>query len=410
MWIAALAVLSLIWCPASSARTVPLDEALKGLANGIQQRDFSKTYDSLFNALGRLNELYRTASSIAKPAKTITGEITRGLDAFNGSPKELGSLVTMLEADTKNLNDITVPVPAFGDPTKGVATSDLTSGDPIIRGTALDKLLAQGDKLRAEFNSTLDRYQRLQKTANETVNEAMAAEDRGVALEKVLDKLDDSAAGFVLNIYGQHLAFMALDMTIAVNPALAQRTSAAKALAKRYADAINVMRDKLRQYRLYESWARFYRWQEWIRQYSPLSSQLKEAEDILAKVDTLGGLSSTGASPGALAIAQLIKKTVQETGATKAQAERLIEQAARKDAEAAAQQEHQALLGLIGAVSGLGSNVAGGAGSSAAGAAAAPSDSPPLLVPGVMRFGAPGGTTQQSPDSQPNSIPISPPH
>jgi hypothetical protein len=230
------------------------------------------------------------------------------LDAFNGSPKELGSLVTMIEADTKRLNDSTVRVPAFGDPMKGVAAGNLTSGDPIVRGAALDRILAQGDRLRAEFNSTLDRYQRLQKRANETVTEAMAAEDRGLALEKVLDKLNDSAAGVVMNIYGQHLAFMALDMTMSVNPALAERTSAAKALAKRYADAINAMRDKLRQYRLYESWARLYRWQEWIRRYSPLSSELKKAEDILAKVDSLGGLSSTGASPGALAIAQLIKK------------------------------------------------------------------------------------------------------
>ena len=66
-------------------------------------------------------------------------------------------------------------------------------------------------------------------------------------------------------------------------------------------------------------------------------------------------------SPGALAIAQLIKKTMQETGATKAQAERLIEQAARKDAEAAAQREHQALLGLIGEGVEYGSGIAGGA-------------------------------------------------
>ena len=139
---------------------------------------------------------------ITKPVKTFTGEITRGLDAFNGSPKELGSLVTMIEADTKKLDEFTVPVPPFGDPMKGVATSDLTSGDPVIRGAALDKILAQGDKLRAEFNATRDRYQRLQKTANETVSEAMAAEDRGIALEKVLDKLNDSGAGFVMNIYG----------------------------------------------------------------------------------------------------------------------------------------------------------------------------------------------------------------
>jgi hypothetical protein len=111
----------------------------------------------------------------------------------------------------------------------------------------------------------------------------MAAEDRGVALEKVLDKLNDSAAGFVMNICGQHLAFMALDMTMAVNPALAERTSAAKALAKRYADAISVMRDKLRQYRLYESWARFYRWQEWIRQYSPLVFLPSQPKPILAQ-------------------------------------------------------------------------------------------------------------------------------
>lgn len=409
MWIASLAVLSLIWCPSSSARTVPLDDALKGLANGIQQRDFGKTYDSLTNALGRLNELYEKANTIAKPAKNIAGEISRGLDAFNGSPKELDSLVTMIEADTKRLNDLTVPVPDFGDPMKGAAAGDLTSGDPVVRGAALDRMLAHGDKLRAEFNSALDRYQRLQKTADQTVTEAIGAEDRGIALEKVLDKLNDSGAGFVMNVYGQHLAFMVLDMTISVNPALAGRTSAAKALAKRYSDAIDAMRAKLRQFRLYESWARFYRLQEWIRQYSPLSSQLKQAEDILAKVNSLGGLSSDGASPGALAIAQLIRKTMQETGATKAQAERLIEQAARKDAEAAAQREHQALLGLVGAVSGLGSSIAGSAGGSTGSEATTPSASPPILVPRVMRFGAPGAAPQRGQESQPNSIPINRP-
>ncbi|WP_152977486.1 hypothetical protein [Bradyrhizobium pachyrhizi] len=388
---------------------MPLDDALKGLANGIRQHDFGKTYDNLSNALGRINQLYETANTIAKPAKTIAGEISRGLDAFNGSPRELDSLVTMIEADTKRLNELNVPVPDFGDPVKGVAAADLTSGDPAVRGAALDRMLAQGDKLRAEFNSALDRYQRLQKTVDQTVTEAIGAEDRGIALEKVLDKLNNSAAGFVMNVYGQRLAFMALDMTMSVNPALAGRTSAAKALAKRYADAIDTMRGKLRQYRLYESWARFYRWQEWIRQYSPLSSQLKQAENILAKVDRLGGLSSDGASPGTLAIAQLIKKTMQETGATKAQAERLIEQAARKDAEAAAQREHQALLGLAGAVSGLGSSVAGGTGGNT-GDASAPSASPPILVPRVMRFSAPDGATQQAPENQPNFVPIPPPN
>ncbi|MDW9959474.1 hypothetical protein CN186_20175 [Sinorhizobium medicae] len=329
-----------------------LDDHLTDIKRHVRATDWQKAVGSAQAAAGRLKELYNTANKITGPAKQVAAELNRGLKAFAGEPTALDALVEMINKDIAQLNSRDVNVPDFGDPMKGAPESALTSSDPKIRGAALDELRRAGEEKREAYQSELDQLKEERAAAQKLYEEAQAAVDRGVELEKALETVNNSAAGLFLNIGGGKVALALLDMTAHVNPALSGRESAAGALVKKYDAAINTMEGKLRRYGLFAQWATYYRWQEWVRENAPFSAELEKAKDLLNKIDKLGSAKANGPTPQTMAIAELLKKTVAETGATQEQAAKLLEEAQRKDAAAAADAEFRAMLGLAGAVAG----------------------------------------------------------
>jgi hypothetical protein len=68
------------------------------------------------------------------------------------------------------------------------------------------------------------------------------------------------------------------------------------------------MEGNLPRYELFAQWATFYRWQETVRENAPFSTDLKKAEDLLAKIDSIGANKATVPTPQTLALAELLQK------------------------------------------------------------------------------------------------------
>ena len=327
-----------------------LDEHLKDVGRHVANGDWQKAFSSVEAAAGRFKELYETADKVAAPAKQVADELTRGLTVFAGEPVELGALVEMIKKDTAVINSRDVKVPDFGDPMKRASDDALKSTDPKVRGAALDEVRSAGAKMRNRYQEELDHLKEARTGAQKLNEESSGAVDRGVKLEKVLDEINNSDAGPFLNIGGGKLAFSLLDMTLDVNPALAERESAANHLVKKYDAAIKIMEGNLPRYELFSQWVTFYRWQESVRENAPFSADLQKAEDLLGKIGSMDASKAAVPTAQTLALAELLQKTVAETKVTQERAAKLIEEARRKDAAAAADAEFRAMLGLASAV------------------------------------------------------------
>jgi hypothetical protein len=142
------------------------------------------------------------------------------------------------------------------------------------------------------------------------------------------------------------LAFMLLDMTLYVNPALLERRDATKELLRKYCTAIESMEGELTRYELFSQWVSFYQCQEWARESVPFAEDLKKAEELLRNIDNLSANKTVIPSPQTQIIAEILRRTIAETGATQEQAASLLKEARRKDSLAAADAEFRALLGL----------------------------------------------------------------
>jgi hypothetical protein len=378
-----------------------LEVSLMAIVKGIQNHNFGQAYNGLKGATERLGELFKGVKEATNPVKVVADELTRGLKAFSGTPMELEKLVDLIDNDISKLNATEVVVPSFGDPTIGVSEIALTSGNPVIRGAALDKVSSQGEALRSNFESELKKFVEGRHNTLEVLDEAKESLARGERVEKALDEISNSAAGPLLNVEGGRFAFMWLDMTTTVNPKLSDRITAAQNLVKRYDQSIAHMEEMLAKYDLYSRWVRFYRWQEWVREQSPFTADLDQAANLVAKIKDTGSKAGPAPSPQIVAIADLIRTTMRETNASLELAKQLIQQARDKDAAAAAQAEQRALIGLFAGIASLGSAVQGTSTSSPS--ATQFSSEPPILVPRVMRFGTPGGSIDSG---QPNSMPL----
>src|SRR5262249_1367876 len=142
------------------------------------------------------------------------------------------------------------------------------------------------------------------------VVKADAADQRGYMLEKKLDAINSSEAGVFLNVGGNRLAYMLLDIMLHVRPALGARLTAARNLSKRYDNVIASAETTLARYDTFNDWASFYRWQDWARDQFQSSAPCR---GHLASEE----LRKQQASRDEILIRELTDQTVANSNATK---------------------------------------------------------------------------------------------
>jgi hypothetical protein len=214
--------------------------------------------------------------------------------------------------------------------------------------------------MRAKYHIALDQMKAERQKVRNALKQAEEASDRGYEVEKLLEKLNDSAAGVFLNIGGQRLSYMLLDMSLYVRPALSARVNASRDLVRRYDEVVNKMEGILDRYRAFDRWAAFYSWQDWARLNLAHSESIRptaDLDDARQTLDSAIQLADQLAqkrtdSRGASAIDGLVRETIVTTSATQEQAQKLIAEANKRDAKAASSREFSALLQLAVAIAG----------------------------------------------------------
>ncbi len=172
-----------------------LDTNLNAIVNGIHDNNFDQAYEGLKSASERLAELFKEANEAAEPLKSVAEELSRGLKVFSGDPIELEKLGDMIDKDIAKLDGVKVTEPSFGNPELGVSDASLSNANPIIRGAALDKVIAQGGALRSNYESELATLEVDRNKALSVVDEAKKTLTRGEAVERALEEANNSAAG-----------------------------------------------------------------------------------------------------------------------------------------------------------------------------------------------------------------------
>ena len=368
------AILILVGVPMSSLAS-SLDGHLKNLGNSIQAGDWKSAHASLQASVERFKELHSIATDITGPVAQIADELNRGLQVLDGQPVELELFVRLVEKDILILTSRNVNMPPFGDPMAVAQESALKSRDPEIRGSALDDIRREGENLREAYQKRLKQYNEERLQAQNLYAEAQNSVDHGLELEKTLLEINTGPAGSFLNLGGGKLTQTLLEVTLYLNPSLAERSNAAKSLLNKYDSTVTSMKSNLERYELFSQWVNFYRWQEWTRQHAPFSNEVQKAEDLLKSINDLENNRSSVPTPQAIKISQLIQRTVKETNVTIAEAAKLVQEANRRDAAAAADAEFRAMLSL-------GSAIGNGVSVSSASSTVKPASqsSPPVII------------------------------
>lgn len=357
------------------------------LSSALKKRDAGRALTSLSGAAARLAELYRISAKVAAPAKTVVREVSRGVTAFSGDAIELAALQDMISKDIDAIKNRSVNMPSFKNPSIGIPLDALESDDPAIRGRALDNLRETGIREERSFRESRNRVQNERNSLRQVHDEARKTVQRGIQIETILKELNEGPYGSALNLYGQKLIYMFLDISLEINPSLVAREQEIKKLLLKYDEVLQDADTTLERYRELHDWSGFYRWQDWIREQIPFDGELAKAERLINEIGRLEQHKpSREYSDQARAIAQLLEKTIRETNVTREQARQLILAAHQKDARAAARAEFSALMSLVGSVTQFSSGAPGVMPGKPSTSSPVPTK-PPMMIPRGMRFG-----------------------
>lgn len=266
-----------------------------------------------------------------------------GLNALNGDARELSSFQEMLDRD----------INAFGEAYQfdelkgrdyGLVTSDLEkmNSAELIETYASVSAQAEADIVayKVEISEILDHREEL----SDLIQASELAEFKGVEVEKLLGDLNDSGISIL-----SRTDIVWMEFSLYIGPRLSSRTSAIREaedrLQKRQLNLELLLKrsEKLRE-SVDASW-----WWETFREGAANSTQTSIVPGMEA-LETAGNAGESAGSDASSEFTQLIARTIEVSNATKTLVERLTQEAAKMDREAAKSSQISNLIGLVSAI------------------------------------------------------------